>query len=118
MTKVIDTLTQEDFHGTFERLLERYKCIAAGGDCFEGDMSFMFVLSIKVPILKKSGNFFNIARICIYQGVFTCIYICLQYIVQVLEILFSRLVVFFTYTTQDPFYDHYDNMYTQTDGLF
>ena len=36
--KVIDTLTQEDFHGAFEKLLERYnKCIAAGGDYFEGD---------------------------------------------------------------------------------
>ena len=38
VTKVIDTLTQEDFHGAFQRLLERYKnCIAAGGDYFEGD---------------------------------------------------------------------------------
>ena len=38
MTKVIDTLTQEDFHGTFQALLERYnKGIAAGGDYFEGD---------------------------------------------------------------------------------
>ena len=37
VTKVIDTLTEEDFHGTFEKLLERYnKCIAAGGDYFEG----------------------------------------------------------------------------------
>ena len=37
MTKVIDTLTQEDFHGAFQKLLERYnKCIAAG-DYFEGD---------------------------------------------------------------------------------
>ena len=36
--KVIDILTQEDFHGVFEKLLERYnKCIAAGGDYFEGD---------------------------------------------------------------------------------
>ena len=36
--KVIDTLTQEDFHGAFEKLLERYnKCIATGGDYFEGD---------------------------------------------------------------------------------
>ena len=35
VTKVIDTLTQEDFHGA---LLERYnKCIAAGRDYFEGD---------------------------------------------------------------------------------
>ena len=38
VTKVIDTLTQEDFHGAFQKLLERYnKCIAAGGDYFERD---------------------------------------------------------------------------------
>ena len=36
--KVIDTITQEDFHGAFEKLLEQYnKCTAAGGDYFEGD---------------------------------------------------------------------------------
>ena len=35
--KDIETLTQEDFHGVFQKLLERYKCIAAGGDYFEGD---------------------------------------------------------------------------------
>ena len=60
VTKVIDTLTQEDFHWAFQKLLERYnKCIAAGGDYFEGDFSFMYILSIKVPIRKKSGNLFN-----------------------------------------------------------
>ena len=38
VTKVIDMLTQEDFHGAFQKLLERYnKCIAAGGDYSEGD---------------------------------------------------------------------------------
>ena len=38
VTKVIDTLTQKDFHGAFQKLLERYnKCIVAGGDYFEGD---------------------------------------------------------------------------------
>ena len=37
VTKVIDTLTQEDFYGAFQKLLERYKCIAGGGDYFEGD---------------------------------------------------------------------------------
>ena len=38
MTKVIDTLTQEDFHGAFQKLLEQHnKYIAAGGDYFEGD---------------------------------------------------------------------------------
>ena len=54
--KVIDMLTQEDFHGAFQKLLERYKCIATGGDYFEGDYNFMCVLSVKVPIWKKSGN--------------------------------------------------------------
>ena len=38
VTKVIDTLTQAEFHGAFQKLLERYnKCIAAGGDYSEGD---------------------------------------------------------------------------------
>ena len=38
VTNVIDMLTQEDFHGAFQKLLERYnKCIAAGGDYLEGD---------------------------------------------------------------------------------
>ena len=38
VTKVIDTLTQENFDGAFQKLLERYtKCIAAGGDYFKGD---------------------------------------------------------------------------------
>ena len=38
VTKFIDTLTQEDFHGTFQKLLERYnKYIATGEDYFEGD---------------------------------------------------------------------------------
>ena len=37
VTKVIDTLTQ-DFHGAFQKLLERYnKCIPTGGDYLEGD---------------------------------------------------------------------------------
>ena len=38
VTKVIDTPKQEDFDGAFQNLLEQYnKCIAAGGDYFEGD---------------------------------------------------------------------------------
>ena len=37
-TKVINTLTQEDFHGSFQKLLEQYnKCIAAGVDYFVED---------------------------------------------------------------------------------
>ena len=37
VTKVIDTLTQKDFRGAFQKLLERHNCIAAGGDYFEGE---------------------------------------------------------------------------------
>ena len=38
VTKVTDTLPQEDFHRAFQKLLERYKkCIAVGVDYFEGD---------------------------------------------------------------------------------
>ena len=63
LTKVIDMLTQEDFHGALQKFLERYKCIVAGGKYFEGNYSFMCILSIKVPIRKKSGNLFNDPRI-------------------------------------------------------
>ena len=38
VTKVIDTLTQEDLHGVFQKFLERYsRYIESGGDYFEGD---------------------------------------------------------------------------------
>ena len=38
VTKVVDTLTQEDFHGALKKFLERHnKCIAAEGDYYEGD---------------------------------------------------------------------------------
>ena len=54
VTKVID---KEDFRGAFQKLLERYnKCIAAGGDY----LSFMCVLSIKVPIRKSLETYLMI----------------------------------------------------------
>ena len=38
VSKVIDMLTQENFHVAFHKLLGRYnKCIAAGWDFFERD---------------------------------------------------------------------------------
>ena len=38
VTKDIDMLPQEDFHGAFQKLLQRYnKCIATERDYFEGD---------------------------------------------------------------------------------
>ena len=58
VTKVIDTLTQADFHGAFQKLLERYnKCIAAGGDYFKGDL-FKHVVQnvIKLFIPKLYGK--------------------------------------------------------------
>ena len=76
VTKVIDTVTQEDFHGAIQKLLERYnKCIATGGDYFQGDKSVMCVLSIKVLILKKSGNLFNDPRVYIYIYIYVCMYV-------------------------------------------
>ena len=75
-TKVIDTLTQEDFDGVFQKLLAQYnKCIAAGGEYFEGDQSFMCVLSIKVPIRKTSGNLSYAPRI--YICMYVCMYVCM-----------------------------------------
>ena len=38
VTKVINTLTQEDFHEAFQKLWERCsKCVAVEGDYFKGD---------------------------------------------------------------------------------
>ena len=61
VTKVIDTFAQENFHAAFQLLLERYnKWIAAEGDYFEGDKSFMSVLSIKVTIRKSLETYLMI----------------------------------------------------------
>ena len=76
VTKDIETLTQENFHGAFQKLLEQHnKCITAGGDYFKGNLSFMCVLSITVTIQKKSGNLFNDHRIYIYIYIYIHKYI-------------------------------------------
>ena len=60
VTKVIDTLTQENFQGAFQKLFAWYKkWFTAGGDYFEEYSSFKCVHSINVLIRKKSGNLFN-----------------------------------------------------------
>ena len=47
--------------GAFQKFLRQYnKGIAAGGDYFEGDYSFMCVLSIKVPIRKSLETYLMI----------------------------------------------------------
>ena len=89
--KVIETLTQEDIHGTFQKLLERCNSyISGGGNSFEGVKSFMCLLSIKVPIRKMSGNLFNDPRIYIY------IYIYIYYIyiyIYILEDILGSLAL-------------------------
>ena len=50
VTKVIDTLTQEDFHGTFQKLLERYNNTLQPVEITSMGTR---VLSVKVPIRKK-----------------------------------------------------------------
>ena len=73
MTKIIDTLSQEDFHRAFQKLLERYsKCIPVGGDYFEWDSSFMCVLSLKVPIRKSLQTYL---MILVYIYIYIYIYI-------------------------------------------
>ena len=66
--KFIDTLTPEDFHRAFQKLLERYnKWIAAGGVYIEGELCCMCVLSIKVRTPKNQETYLMIlVYICIY----------------------------------------------------
>ena len=60
VTKVIDTVKQEDFHGAFQKLLP--------------EITFMCVLSIKVTIRKNSGTLLNDPRIYIYIYMCVCIF--------------------------------------------
>ena len=54
VTKVTDTLTQEDFHRAFQKLLERYnKCIVAGGDFFKRVLEFHVCTINKSAFTKK-----------------------------------------------------------------
>ena len=70
--KVFDIITQDDFHGVFQKLLERYnKCIAAGGDYGEGGSSFMCVLSIKVPKRKSLETYLILLVFILFISVST-----------------------------------------------
>ena len=62
VTKVIDTQIQEDFHGAFQKLLERTTSALQPGEITSKETRVSCVLSIKVPIRKKSGNLFNDPR--------------------------------------------------------
>ena len=82
VTKVNDTLTQE----AFQKLLERSnKSIAAGGDYFEGDYSFMCVLSIKLPIRRKSLETYLMSLVCHIKHITlpnakSCLFLYIKYI--------------------------------------
>ena len=61
VTKVVDTLTQEDFHGAFEKLLERYnKCIAAGGMTLKGTRVSWMYYEYKCPYEKSLETYLMI----------------------------------------------------------
>ena len=56
--KVIDTLTQEDFYGAFQKLLERYNnCIAAVGDLLQRGLEF------HVCTINKSAHTKNVRKL-------------------------------------------------------
>ena len=87
VTKVIDTLTPEDFHGAFKKLLEQYnKCVVAGGGYFEGYSSFMCVLSIKVTIRKNSLETYLMILVYICEWGRGCVCMCVFMCVCVLQI--------------------------------
>ena len=63
VTKVIDTFIQNDFHGAFQKLLERHnKCIAAGGDSFEWGLEFHECTINKIAHMKKVWKLSNDPR--------------------------------------------------------
>ena len=65
--KVIDTHTQENFHGAFEKLLERYnKCIAARGDYFEEGVEF------HVCTINKSAH---TKKVAVWKNLYVRLYI-------------------------------------------
>ena len=55
VTKVIDMLTQKDYHRALQKLLERYnKCIAAGGDYSRRELEFHVCTINKSAHMKES----------------------------------------------------------------
>ena len=58
VTKVIDTLTQEDFHGAFQKLLEWYKC-SQRRFLRRGVEFHVCTINKNAHTKKKSGNLSN-----------------------------------------------------------
>ena len=75
VTKVIDTLIQEDFQWAFQKLLERYKCIAVEGNYFEGEFHMCTI--------NKSAHTINDPRI--YALLIGCVFSHINSAVAILE---------------------------------
>ena len=68
VTKIIDTLTQEDFDRASRSCWNgTTSALQPEEITSKGDLSFMCVLSIKVLLRKKSGNLFDYPRIYIFK---------------------------------------------------
>ena len=72
VTKVIVTLTQEDFHGTLQKLLERKAVHCSRGRLLRRGPEFHVCTLNKMLIRKKSRNLFNNPRMCV------CVCVCVE----------------------------------------
>ena len=91
VTKVIDTLRQEDVHVSFQKLLERYS---------RRRLEFhVCTINKSAHTKKKSGNLFNDPRIYIY--IYIYIYVCFNLYVCTIHVLFNfglnLCIIFFLY---------------------
>ena len=77
VTKVINTLTQKDFHGAFQKLKWHNKCILAGGRLLRRGLEFHVCTINKSAHTKQSQkNLFNDPRI------FGCVSECMVWILK------------------------------------
>ena len=75
VTKVIDTLTQEDFYGAFQKLLEWYnKCIAIQRRLCRRGLEFHVCTINKSAHRKKSLETYLMSLVYIY--VYMCVCVC------------------------------------------
>ena len=67
VTKVIDTLTQKDIHGAFQKLLERYNVYCSRRRLLRRGLEFHVCTINKVPIRKKSLETYLMILVYIYR---------------------------------------------------
>ena len=69
-TKIIDTFTQKDFHGAFQKLLERYNALQPEEITSKGTRVSCVYNEIKVPIRKNVWKLFWWSHIYIYLYIY------------------------------------------------